>query len=274
VVTGRRPFSVLIADGRGRPVLRLSVSHRTLYGGLACLALSLVASALAVAGYVSATLRQADVVALARAVEAERRRGDEADRRLAQIQDEIRTWHTVHARIWKPLGPPPAVTPRDPDAADGVLALVQAEGEKLRALEPVMSRVAQALAVLPAGWPVRAAINSGFGRRRSPWGGPPEFHRGLDLATPIGTPVHATAPGIVAFAGRTPDYGNLVVLDRGLDVRTRFGHLHRIQARPGQRVERGEQIALSGNTGMSTGPHLHYEVVVKGRPIDPRFSLE
>jgi murein DD-endopeptidase MepM/ murein hydrolase activator NlpD len=86
--------------------------------------------------------------------------------------------------------------------------------------------------------------------------------------------VKATAPGVVSFAGKTPDYGNTIVVDHGSDIKTRFGHLHKIHIAPGDRVERGQEIAVSGNTGRSTGPHLHYELLVQGRPIDPKLSFD
>jgi murein DD-endopeptidase MepM/ murein hydrolase activator NlpD len=97
-----------------------------------------------------------------------------------------------------------------------------------------------------------------------------EFHAGIDLAAATGTPVKATAPGVVRFAGAAAGYGNSVVLDHGTGVESRYGHLDTVGVARGQRVERGQAIGLSGNTGRSTAPHLHYEVIVDGRPVDPR----
>ncbi len=143
----------------------------------------------------------------------------------------------------------------------------------LRALEPYVTQAARALAGLPSRWPVRAAVSSEFGRRTSPWTGSSEFHRGIDIAARLGTRVLAPSPGNVAFIGKSPDYGNTVILDHGNDVRTLFGHLERATVTEGERVEQGQAIALSGNSGHSTGPHLHYEVSVRGRPVNPRPYL-
>jgi murein DD-endopeptidase MepM/ murein hydrolase activator NlpD len=108
-----------------------------------------------------------------------------------------------------------------------------------------------------------------------------QFHAGLDLAAPVGTPIHATADGTVHFAGRVPAkqnpraamYGNFVVIDHGNGVRTVYGHCDQLDVEAGEEVRRGQLVAWVGNTGRSTGPHLHYEVVVNGRPMDPEMFV-
>ena len=147
------------------------------------------------------------------------------------------------------------------------------EVQNLRALEPYVAQAARALAGLPSRWPVRAVVSSEFGRRISPWSGSSEFHRGIDIAAGSGTKVIAPSPGNVAFVGASPEYGNTLVLDHGNEVRSLFGHLQQATVKVGERVERGQAIALSGNTGHTTGPHLHYEVTVRGRPVNPRAYL-
>lgn len=110
---------------------------------------------------------------------------------------------------------------------------------------------------------------SPFGMRSDPFGHGTAMHAGVDLAASTGTPVHATADGIVSRAERARGYGNLVQLDHGARIQTRYGHLSRILVTAGQRVHRGDVIALVGSTGRSTGSHLHYEVRVADRAIDP-----
>lgn len=122
----------------------------------------------------------------------------------------------------------------------------------------------------PSIRPIRGWISSGFGYRRSPFTGKREFHRGLDIVNRKGTPVVATADGRVKFAGHNGGYGNLVVIDHGMGVETKYGHLYRIEVKVGDRVIRGQEIGALGNTGRSTGPHLHYEVVVNKHAVDPR----
>ena len=103
----------------------------------------------------------------------------------------------------------------------------------------------------------------------SPFSGRPVMHSGLDIAASPGAPIHAPADGIVSFAGYDPGYGKLVSIDHGYGVVTRFGHTSAIMVEVGQKVKRRDVIASVGNTGRSTGPHLHYEVRVNNVPVDP-----
>ena len=136
-----------------------------------------------------------------------------------------------------------------------------------------MTRAGKVLATLPSRWPVRGAVNSEYGRRRSPWTQATEIHGGIDIGADRGTPVRAPAAGTVHHAGRASDFGIAVILDHGQDLRTIYGHLSRVAVKEGQRVERGDVIAYTGNTGRSTGPHLHYEIHVRGRAVNPRAFL-
>ena len=95
-------------------------------------------------------------------------------------------------------------------------------------------------------------------------------HEGIDISAPMGTPIISAAAGVVVEVGNENGYGNLITIDHGNGIVTRYGHCSRIIARVGQRVQRGDKIALVGSTGISTGPHLHYEVIVNGKPVDPR----
>ena len=156
---------------------------------------------------------------------------------------------------------------------DLLTATVNEEGQNLRALERFMVKAGRVLAALPSRWPVRGAVNSEYGRRLSPWSGAPEFHSGIDIASERGFPVKAPAPGTIVFAGTQAQYGNTVILDHGNDIKSLYGHLQKIQVTQGQRVERGQVIALSGNTGKTTGPHVHYEILVKGQAVNPRGYL-
>ncbi len=115
---------------------------------------------------------------------------------------------------------------------------------------------------------------SGFGVRTDPITGQPAFHPGLDFAGPVMTPVHATAPGVISFTGERTGYGNVVEIDHGHGLKTRFAHLAAIWVSVGQHVAIGEKLGGIGSTGRSTGPHLHYEVWVDGRPQNPERFLE
>ena len=122
----------------------------------------------------------------------------------------------------------------------------------------------------PTGWPTNGFISSGYGLR---WNGA-EFHQGIDIAAEMGTPIVATADGVVTIAGwNAGGYGNMVDIDHGSGVSTRYGHASAVVVTAGQRVRRGQIIAYVGSTGHSTGPHLHYEVRLSGQPVNPTSYL-
>ena len=126
------------------------------------------------------------------------------------------------------------------------------------------------LASTPSITPVRGWVTSGFRRRNDPFTQNMVWHRGLDISTAMGTPVLAPADGVVTYVGRKVDFGNILSLDHGYGYLTRYGHNSKILVRAGQQVRRGQVIAFVGNTGKSTGPHLHYEVLRNGMPVNPQ----
>ena len=137
---------------------------------------------------------------------------------------------------------------------------------ELRTYEEILKR----RATVPSIWPVAGELTDGFGGRRNPFGGSSsEFHSGQDIATLWGTNVIAAANGTVTFAGWQNGYGQIVVIDHGNGVTTRYGHLSGIDVAVGQAIERGQQIGRVGSTGRSTGPHLHYEIRINDEPVDP-----
>ncbi len=139
---------------------------------------------------------------------------------------------------------------------------------RMAALERTLDGIPQ---VLPAS---RALISSGFGYRRDPFNGHAAMHSGLDFKGPIGAPIYAAADGRVSFVGRKSGYGNVVEISHGNGLMTRYAHMSRFNAKVGQAVEAGTVIGAIGNTGRSTGPHLHFEVRVNDRAVNPRPFLE
>ena len=127
---------------------------------------------------------------------------------------------------------------------------------------------------MPSLLPVSArALTSGFGLRQHPLLGTVRAHSGVDLAASYGSPIVATSDGVVGSAAWSGGYGLLVALDHGNGLQTRYAHMSRFNVVPGQQVSRGDVIGFVGSTGMSTGPHLHYEIRVNGRPVDPAVHL-
>ena len=129
------------------------------------------------------------------------------------------------------------------------------------------------LSCTPNIWPVHGFITSEFGYRSSPIYGTRQFHEGLDIANRIGAPVDASANGTVAEIGYQSGYGRYVKIQHGYGMATVYGHLSSVKVNDGQRVKKGEVIGFVGNTGSSTGPHLHYEVRINGVPTNPRKYL-
>lgn len=125
------------------------------------------------------------------------------------------------------------------------------------------------LAALPTRKPAIGYFTSGFGTRHAPFGGKVKMHEGLDIANHPGTPIRATADGVVTFATTKAGYGQTVILDHGYGLQTWYAHTRKVLVKKGQKMRRGETIALLGNSGRSTGPHCHYEVRVNGIPVDP-----
>ncbi|MFA7603847.1 MAG: M23 family metallopeptidase, partial [Novosphingobium sp.] len=138
-----------------------------------------------------------------------------------------------------------------------------------------MNMLERGLAGIPQVLPARMDfISSGFGYRSDPFTGEGAFHAGLDFKGPVGAPIYAAAKGTVSFVGRRQGYGNCVEIDHGNGLLTRYAHMSAFRATAGQPVEAGAQIGAIGSSGRSTGPHLHFEVRINDRPVNPRPFLE
>jgi murein DD-endopeptidase MepM/ murein hydrolase activator NlpD len=130
------------------------------------------------------------------------------------------------------------------------------------------------LAATPSMWPAAGDVTSRFGWRNSPWGAGSDFHPGIDIANNMGTPIFATADGVVVRASDGSDgYGNLVQIDHGNGIATLYGHNSQIIVSVGQTVKKGQIVSYLGSTGNSTGPHVHYEVRVNGNAVNPETFL-
>ena len=130
------------------------------------------------------------------------------------------------------------------------------------------------LACTPSIWPTRGWVSSKFGYRISPFTDEREFHKGVDISARMKTKIIAPADGVVISEGRTYGYGNVITISHGYGLKTRYGHLNSFLVKKGDTIKRGQVIALLGNSGRSTGPHLHYEVHLNDVPVDPfRYIL-
>ena len=159
--------------------------------------------------------------------------------------------------------------------------LIQERQRQLEAEREAQRRAAGLAGVIPPpssnggsfSWPVSGTITSPYGWRSNPFGGAPDFHPGLDIAAPMGTTVTAAASGTVILAQWYGGYGNFIMIDHGNGVASGYGHLSAIYVSNGQQVQKGQAIGAVGSTGHSTGPHLHFEVRVNGKTVDPAPRL-
>jgi murein DD-endopeptidase MepM/ murein hydrolase activator NlpD len=158
----------------------------------------------------------------------------------------------------------------------GIYNRIISQEKSYKEIEKMVKNKEKLLASTPAIQPLSNKdldrVSSGFGYRIDPLYKTVKFHPGLDFTAPQGTPVYATADGVVRVAGNLGNgYGNHIVIDHGYSYNTLYGHLYRLKARRGQVVKRGEVIGYVGNTGKSTGPHLHYEVIKGRKHLDPIY---
>ncbi|MCB2225189.1 MAG: M23 family metallopeptidase [Desulfarculaceae bacterium] len=156
---------------------------------------------------------------------------------------------------------------------DRLSAASEAERQMQQHLAAFLHERRSILAATPSIWPVRGWVTSGYGRRISPFSKTSQFHAGLDISTRRGTPIVAPAPGVVTFAGREGGFGRMLAINHGHGIVTRYAHLNKIKVKAGQKVARGDAIATVGSTGRSTGPHLHYEVLLSGVPTNPMYYI-
>jgi murein DD-endopeptidase MepM/ murein hydrolase activator NlpD len=183
--------------------------------------------------------------------------------------------HTAHLLVGKTLRMPPQTG--SPAVVESHQASAASERDLLLALERHSERLSQAPVTSRHGfiWPVEGQLTSPFGERAPVMGGGgAQFHAGIDLSTPPGTPVQAAQEGTVVFAGYNGAYGKVVKLDHPHGFSTLYAHNSRLLVHVGQRIKAGQVICLSGSTGRSTGPHLHFEVHKDGWPVDPLRYLE
>jgi murein DD-endopeptidase MepM/ murein hydrolase activator NlpD len=161
-----------------------------------------------------------------------------------------------------------------PEDTFGLLRdLLQGIESRLRLVRSDVDRRNALAAATPSIWPAHGWLSSRTGGRTDPFTGEADYHPGLDISADRGTPVYATADGTVTQAASSGAYGNLVVIDHGNGLTTRYGHLSRFDVNVGDRLAKGELLGFVGSTGRSTGPHLHYEVRMDERAVNPRNYL-
>ena len=200
--------------------------------------------------------------------ERQRQELEKLNNRVEKVEDTSRKLAEKSGVVEHP-NPPGTGGPALPLDEMGLATLTAKMGrleEDLRAYEAILRQ----RGYTPTVWPVEGTLEGGFGGRRNPFGGSGyEFHTGQDIEAPWGAPVIAGASGKVSFVGWQNGYGQLVIVDHGGGLSTRYGHLSHIDVELNQTVSRGQLLGKVGSTGRSTGPHLHYEVRINDEAVDP-----
>ena len=290
-VNRRSQFSLLVVRGDGARAFRFGFSRSSALGAGVVLAAIVSVTGALVGDWAHMREISREASTYHAQVAEQRATIGALNNRVAELRKEMGGWRELHAKIWEPFGPEMAPGGKDRGIGGGtptrdtsgplspvdelnrLSEAVKEQTQRLTALERLMARAGKAVSALPSRWPVRGAVNSEFGIRNSPWTHAPEFHSGMDIRAEGGTAIYAPATGTVVLAGVHQEYGNAIILDHGQDVRSLYGHLARLNVQHGQRVERGGLIGWTGNTGRSSGPHLHYEILVRGQAVNPRAYL-
>ncbi len=183
---------------------------------------------------------------------------------------------SVEAAMGGPEKSAPSANPPElMDSLDRLTREIERQQERLSALENLLLDRKLNAAVTPSGWPVEGGwISSGFGLRADPFNGHQSQHDGVDIASNMGSPILAVGDGVVSHSGEKAGYGLLVEITHESGLTTRYAHTRSVLARVGDRVQKGQAIAQIGTSGRSTGPHLHFEVVRNGTPVNPMRYLQ
>ena len=285
-----KKFTLLIIPEGSHQVRRYSLQRSTLKGVLAVVTLFCLGLTALTTDYVLANLDEAEFVRLQEENQQQRSElqrlvaGLESLQRemslLAQNDAKVRimaqlTRASADSEVLAGVGGPPEIDGSDSfsdlqQRIDQMRRDIDLRRESQEEIQGFLNDQRSMLSAVPEGLPAKGWLTSTFGMRTSPFTGKQKLHEGYDIAARTGTPVHVTADGVVTRSETTPGYGKLVVVDHGYGYRTYYAHNSKIVVRAGQRVKRGDKISEVGNTGRSTGSHVHYEIRRNGVPVNPK----
>jgi murein DD-endopeptidase MepM/ murein hydrolase activator NlpD len=270
-------FIVVLAHSFHGRLRRLHIPHTVIYAILALAAFGLVTTVGVVTSYGRMALKVADYNSLRQDFDTLRAKYRRLQRTNVQTNEQLAalqlfaTEVSLSYGIIRKLEGPPDISLEAPlmpgykDTVETYNFLRSANFSKFYRHRP---RLWQAN-VRPSLWPVAGRLLSYYGMRTDPFSGIGSFHAGVDISAPVGTPVKATADGVVTLCDWSGNYGRLVIVDHGGGLQTYYAHLSRFEVIPGQEVRRGQIVGASGASGRVTSPHLHYEVWHGGNPINP-----
>ncbi len=286
-----RRFTLMYIPDSGKQARRMLVSHRLFFSALALLLLSTALTGWVVADYYRLQFDQQQFTRLLVENSEQRQQLRQLNRSLDGLRREVIVLSGTDARVRGslelsvedsvalPVGIGGALDPSPADMTElqqqinDLRLAIDLRRESQEEVRDLLNDKHSLALATPSGWPTKGWLTSYFGVRPSPYTGRRKMHEGLDIAANTGTRVNATADGVVVKATTEPGFGKVVMIDHGYGYRTVFGHNSKLLVKSGTRVKRGDKIAEVGNTGRSTGSHLHYEVRLNGVPVDPRKLL-
>jgi len=286
----RRLNTVIFVPHSKAKFVKLSFSTRTLAAGGVALATALALSVVAIVYTGSAVSRRAELSRLMAENGQLRDVNLVLENTVAEVQTRLDEFEERTRRLALAAGMDTADSgSTEKDSQEGLgsggpydrvpesPAALQRQGDwirdQLKLVEKELGSRGRTLSSTPTIAPVRGLFTDGFGTRRDPFTGRWAAHRGVDISARRRTPVVAPADGVVTFAGWEGGFGRVVRVSHGFGFTTVFGHLDKLLAEPGDEVKRGETIGLLGSSGRSTGPHLHYEVHLDGKAVDPLYYI-
>ncbi len=288
---GKKTHTVIIVPHSKADFIKFSFSTRAFVIAASVASLAVILSVVAVGFTGSAVDRRADVSRLESENLELARVNQELESTIAAVQQRLDEFEERTSRLALAAGMvgesgnPVALGNRGPAMNTGGpytplrsnVETLKLQGdtiaEQLLEVEKAMTFQEQKLSSTPTIAPVIGVMTDGFGNRRDPFTGKRAYHHGLDLSARRGTPIVAPADGVVVFAGRNGGMGRMIRVSHGFGYLTVYGHLDKILVEPGQDVRRGEEIGHVGNTGRSTGSHLHYEVLKDGKYVNPLYYI-
>jgi murein DD-endopeptidase MepM/ murein hydrolase activator NlpD len=295
----KKYYTIMIVPQKAQKVLKFRISDVALYTILACTAVAVIASGFMLYNYLAFRIKldQLNTLREENRLQKDKIR-DFASKledlnaemeKIRQFDEKLRIITNIGespegADMYGIGGPTPeegnSVTELDKRSESLIkeikvdLENLQEESkmqeESLQELLSFLEDQKNLLVCTPSIWPTRGFVTSSYGYRRSPYTKTLRLHEGLDIANKVGTPVYATADGVVIFTGIEGSYGKVLSIDHGYGITTRFGHLDTILVKEGDKIKRGDKVGTLGVTGRTTGPHLHYEVRINGVPVNPR----
>lgn len=270
-------FVIVLAHSLHGRLQRIQIPHKAIYTALGCVAGLLLLICGVVGSYARMVVKVSNYNSLQHEAEVLRERYDSLQKKVRQTNQQLASLQVLADEVGNAYGIKKQMAGSPDLIAEAplvpTLGQSLAEYSYLRTTNLAgRSRNLFArtdLNVLPAGWPINGRLMDGFGHRSDPFSGEGAMHTGVDISAPVGTPIKATADGIVIHANWYDGYGRCVIVDHGNGYQTLYGHLSRIDVIDGQEIRQNEMVGRVGSSGRSTGPHLHYEVRVHFTPVNP-----